>query len=151
MDKSQSIDVLNDLLGRTYDAEQGYKEAAENAKTTELANMFKANAEQRYTFGHEIKDCIKNFGGTPEKGQTIEGKVHQAWMDIRSTFANDDDLAVLKEVDRGEAKALETYKEVLENLPKATSEYNCIDAQCKKIESMQSRIKGLIASYEVTP
>ena len=148
MDKSKCISSLNNLLSRTYDAEAGYKAAAESAQTDALAKMFKANADQRYTFGHEIKECIKHLGGTPDKGQSMEGKIHQTWMDIRSALASNDDLAVLKEVDRGEANALGTYQEVLADLPKDVAGYERIDAQKKEIETLQGRVKGLIDTYE---
>ena len=147
MDKSKCINELNNLLTRTYDAEAGYKDAAANSQNANLASMFKNNAEQRYNFGHEIKECIKHLGGKPDKGQSIEGKIHQTWMDIRSSVASNDDLAVLKEVDRGEANALETYNEVLANLPKDLPGYDRIDAQKRQIETLQGQVKGLINNF----
>ena len=147
MNNSEIINVLNNLLARTYDAENGYKEAAENVESLSLSQTFKANAAQRYTFGHEIKDCIKAFGGTPNKGQTLEGKIHQVWMDIRSAFASNDDTAILKEVERGETDALEAYNEALNILPKDTAEFDRIDAQRKQIEQVIQKMRGLVPVF----
>ncbi len=146
MNNSNSIDALNSLLARTYDAEVGYKEAAENVESTRLAETFKANAAQRYTFGHEIKECIKSLGGTPKTGQSIAGQMHQAWMNVRSTLANNDETAVLKEVERGEESALETYKETLGALPRGAA-YDKIYAQQQQVESIKQRVKELVPVY----
>lgn len=143
MDNSKSIDALNELLARTYDAESGYKDAAENVQDLSLQNMFKANATQRYAFGKEIKDCIKNLGGTPDKGQSIEGQIHQVWMDIRAAFASKDDVAILKEINRGEEYALAAYDSALENLTIGTLAYDRIVAQRNQVRTIHSRTQTL--------
>ncbi len=143
MNNSKAIEALNDLLARTYDAESGYKDAAKNASNPNLEKMFSANAEQRYTFGHEIKDCITNLGGTPQKGQTVAGQAHQVWMDVRSAFSSNDDEAVLKEVNRGEEYAIEAYDNALQNLPIGTPEYDRIVAQRNQIRSVYNRTQNL--------
>ena len=53
---------LNDLLEKTYDAEKGFKKAAENVKNEALKNYFSKKAQERYDFGHELKSEIKSFG-----------------------------------------------------------------------------------------
>ena len=53
---------LNDLLERTYDAEKGFKKAAENVDHQGLKNYFRSKAQERYDFGHQIKNEIKAFG-----------------------------------------------------------------------------------------
>ncbi|NNC69757.1 MAG: DUF2383 domain-containing protein, partial [Flavobacteriaceae bacterium] len=39
---------LNELLEKNYDAEKGYKKAAENAQTNSLKNFFNRKAQERY-------------------------------------------------------------------------------------------------------
>lgn len=46
---------LNALLEKTYDAEKGFKKAAENIENNSLKIYFNRKAEERYTFGHELK------------------------------------------------------------------------------------------------
>ena len=46
---------LNELLEKNYDAEKGYKKAAENVENTKLKQFFNEQAQKRYDFGHEIK------------------------------------------------------------------------------------------------
>jgi len=148
MKNSDAIKALNDLSARTYDAEAGYKDAAENVTNPKLKAMFKANAEQRYTFGHEIKDCVSNLGGTPQKGGTLEGKAHQVWMDVRSAFTTNDEAAILKEVNRGEEYALEAYENALKNIQIGTPEYDRMVAQRNQIRSIYNRTQNLESIYD---
>jgi len=148
MKNSNAIEALNDLSARTYDAEAGYKDAAENVSNPKLKTLFKTNAEQRYTFGHEIKDCISKLGGTPQKGGTLEGKAHQVWMDVKSAISTNDDAAVLKEVNRGEEYALEAYENALENIEVGTPEYNQIVAQRNQVRSIYERTQNLESIFD---
>jgi len=148
MKNSNAIEALNDLSARTYDAEAGYKDAAENVSNPKLKTLFKANAEQRYTFGHEIKDCISKLGGTPQKGGTLEGKAHQVWMDVKSAITTNDDAAVLKEVNRGEEYALEAYENALENIEVGTPEYDQIVAQRNQVRSIYERTQNLESIFD---
>ncbi|EDP97508.1 PA2169 family four-helix-bundle protein [Kordia algicida OT-1] len=110
---------LNGLLEKTYDAEKGYKKAAENAKSTELKNFFERRAQERYNFGHEIKAELSKIDQKPEKGGSVTGSAHRTWMDVKSWFSSDNDEAMLEAAITGEKAALEEYNEVLskENEP----------------------------------
>lgn len=115
---------LNGLLEKNYDAEKGYRTAAENATSTALTNFFNRKAEQRKTFGKEIKSEIKTFGHTPDKGGSITGSAHRAWMNTKAFFSADNDESMLEEALRGEKASIEEYNEVIgskEPLPESTS------------------------------
>ncbi len=113
---------INELLEKNYDAEKGYKKAAEIVENPKLKQFFKDQAQDRYNFGHELKDEIKNVGSEPDKGGSTTGDLHRTWMDIRSTFTSNDEGAILKEVQKGEEAALEEYNEVINDttLPPTT-------------------------------
>lgn len=81
---------LNALLEKTYDAEKGFKKAAENTDHQQLKSFFQSKAQQRYDFGHELKDEIKSFGQEIDKGDSLTGKAHRAWMDVKALFSFDD-------------------------------------------------------------
>ncbi|MGA8853430.1 MAG: PA2169 family four-helix-bundle protein, partial [Christiangramia sp.] len=66
---------LNELLEKNYDAEKGYKLAAEKVKNQQLKSFFSKRAQERYDFGHELKSEIKNFGEDPDKGTSVKGDV----------------------------------------------------------------------------
>jgi uncharacterized protein (TIGR02284 family) len=113
---------LNELLEKNYDAEKGYKKAAEIVDNTKLKQFFESQAQHRYDFGHELKSEIRNFGETPDKGGSTTGDMHRTWMDIKSTFTSNDEEAILEEVQKGEKKAVEEYDEIISDttLPPTT-------------------------------
>jgi len=148
MENSKAIEALNDLSARTYDAEAGYKEAAENVKNPRLKSLCNEYAQQRYDFGHEIKDCVTKLGGTPQKGGTIEGKAHQIWMDVKTAFSSNDDATVLKEINRGEETTIKAYDEALENIQIGTPTYDKIVAQRNQVRSIFNRTQNLESIFE---
>lgn len=104
---------LNELLERTYDAEKGFKAAAEKVENPTIKQFFEKRAEQRYNFGHELKREIKAFGQEPDKGGSAKGTLHRNWMNLKSFFSNNDEEAMLEEVIRGEKEAVETYNDII--------------------------------------
>ena len=106
-------DKLNSILEKNYDAEKGYKKAAENAKSASLKRFFERKATERYNFGHEIKAELKGINQEPEKGGSVTGAAHRTWMDVKSWFSSDNDEAMLEAAITGEKAALEEYNEVL--------------------------------------
>ena len=104
---------LNELLERTYDAEKGFKQAAEKVDNKTIKQFFMDRAKQRYDFGHKLKAEIKAFGQSPEKGGSAKGTLHRSWVDFKSLFSNNNEEAMLEEVNRGEKEAIETYNDIL--------------------------------------
>jgi len=148
MENTNVINALNDLSARTYDAEAGYKQAAESVTHPKLKSLCNELAEQRYSFGHEIKDCISNLGGTPQTGGSIEGKAHQVWMDIKTAFTTNEDAAILKEINRGEETALEAYEAALDSIQIGTPLYDQLVAQRNQIRTNNQRIESLESIFE---
>ncbi|WAC03259.1 PA2169 family four-helix-bundle protein [Lacinutrix neustonica] len=134
---------LNELLERTYDAEKGYKKAAENVDHAGLKRYFTKQAQLRYDFGHELKDEIKSFGQEVDKGGSFTGSAHRAWMDVKAFFSTENEESMLEESIRGEKAAIDDYKEVLEDASLPMSTKNVLVKQKDKIETSLSRIKRL--------
>jgi len=116
-------DKLNDLLEKTYDAEKGFKKAAEHTDNAPLQSYFQRKAQERYDFGHELKSEIKTFGQEVDKGGSLAGAAHRTWMDVKAFFSADDAESMLEEAIRGEKAAIEEYEDVLKetSLPSTTS------------------------------
>lgn len=112
---SRVVSELNTLLTRNYDAEKGFKEAAENVDHPLLKDFFIGSASQRYDFGHQIKDEIAKVGGEPDKGTSGSGDVHRVWMNLKDLFTSQNGKAMLEECDRGEKAALHDYNKVLKD------------------------------------
>lgn len=134
---------LNDLLERTYDAEKGYKKAAENTKNNHLKSFFDKKAQERYNFGHELKTEIKTFGQEVDKGGSLTGAAHRTWMDVKAMFSTDNDESMLEEAIRGEKASLEEYNDVLSETDLPTSTQTVLVKQRDVIQSELGTIKRL--------
>lgn len=134
---------LNDLLEKTYDAEKGFKKAAENVEHSALKAYFNQKAQERYNFGHELKSEIKSFNQEVDKGGSLTGKAHRAWMDVKSLFSSDDEESMLEEAIRGEKTAVEEYEDVLSESTLPASTKSLLASQKNTIENGLSNIKTL--------
>lgn len=134
---------LNDLLEKNYDAEKGFKKAAENARHTGLKSYFSNKAQERYTFGHEIKSELRSFGQEPDKGGSATGAAHRTWMEVKSWFSTDDDEAMLEEAIRGEKASVAEYKDVLKETALPLSTQQLLERQKNAIEHGLVNIKRL--------
>ena len=112
MENDKVVSVLNELLTKNYDAEKGYKEAAEKISFKSLKSYFEGQAQNRYDFGHQIKELIAKYGGEPDKGTSIAGDLHRVWIAIRDAFTNGDE-AIYAEAIRGEEAFSAEYGEML--------------------------------------
>jgi len=138
-------DRLNDLITKNYDAEKGYEKAAELVEDTQLRAFFKNQAKSRYDFGHSLKSEIKSTGGDVDKGTSLKGDVHRAWMSVKDTFTGTDGKAMLEEVIRGEETAVEEYKEVLQDTTLAPTTQKMINSQVESIQSALAKARTLDA------
>ncbi|WP_124979378.1 ferritin-like domain-containing protein [Nonlabens xiamenensis] len=113
---------LNDLLTKNYDAEAGYKLAKDKVESNRLQDFFEKQQQERYNFGHELKNEIRSYGEEVDKGTSVKGDAHRTWMNIKSTFTYDNEEAILEEAIRGEKSAVEEYNEILSEttLPPST-------------------------------
>ncbi len=134
---------LNNLLEKTYDAEKGFKKAAENVENSALKNYFNQKAQERYEFGHELKGEIKSFNQEVDKGGSLIGDAHRAWMDVKKVFSSDNEESMLEEAIRGEKSSVEEYNEVLNETSLPLSTKNVLEKQKITIENGLSNIKTL--------
>jgi len=139
MNNESQIDILNDLIAKNYDAEYGFKEAAEDVESPSLKASFLEYSNQRNQFGHELKAIIKGLGGEVEKGDTIASKLHRTWMDLKSAITSNEEKNILEEVQRGENNALNHYEEALKNLDINSPAYQTVSRQCQSIRDSISK------------
>lgn len=104
---------LNELLERTYDAEKGFKQAADKVDNKTIKQFFLDSHNQRQNFGKELKAEIMSFGEKPEESGSTKGSIHRSWINFKSVFSSNNEEAMLEEVHRGEKEAIETYNDIL--------------------------------------
>ncbi|GAB3735382.1 ferritin-like domain-containing protein [Spirosoma lituiforme] len=141
--RGEILDQLNKLLTLSHDAEKGYQEAAENAKDTELKSLFMSQSRQRSEFAVSLDREIRALGGEPDNGTSITADLHRAWINIKSTFASDDDKATVEECHRGDKEALETYNAVLQETDLVASTRELLLQQKQSIDTANSTMARL--------
>lgn len=134
---------LNALLEKNYDGEKGYNKAAENTDHAGLKSFFSRKAQERRTFGHDLKTEIRTFGQEVDKGGSITGAAHRTWMDVKALFSADDAESMLEEAIRGEKAAVEEYDDVLQETSLPSSTKSILISQKNQIQSDLSQVKSL--------
>jgi uncharacterized protein (TIGR02284 family) len=114
-----AVKVLNDLIETTIDSAHGYEEAAENAKDPTLKTLFAERSRRRRELTRELQAEVRTFGGEPEDDQSLLGKAHNKFVDLKNAITGGDQKAVIDEVERGEDVIRDKYEKALrdEDLP----------------------------------
>lgn len=134
---------LNELLEKTYDAEKGFKNAADNIESKPLKSYFTSKAQERYNFGHELKTEIRSFNQEINKGGSLAGTAHRTWMDFKALLSLDNEESMLEEAIRGEKTAIKEYDNVISDISLPSSTKSLLESQKNKIENGLYKIKTL--------
>ncbi|MEO5788919.1 MAG: ferritin-like domain-containing protein [Gelidibacter sp.] len=138
-----TVNVLQGILEKNYDAEKGYKKAMQDAKTPALKNFLQKQAVQRSHFATAIDKELRDLDETPIESGSLTGTLHRAWIEIKSSVAGNDDAAVLEEVIRGEKASVDEYQEVMKNNTLAPKINSLLKSQLSDIQDTLSRVKTL--------
>ena len=141
--RGEILDQLNKLLTTSRDAEKGYQEAAENVKDAELKSLFLAQSRQRGEFAMELEREVRTLGGEPDNGTSLASDLHRAWINVKSTFANDDDKATVQECKRGDQEALDNYNSVLQETDLVASTRELLLRQKQSVDSAHASMARL--------
>ncbi len=135
---------VNELLARTIDAKKGYEMACENVKDVLLKSYFDKKVTEREMFADQLKAVIGSLGeDATETEGSMQGSAHRVWMDLKTTFSVDSNEAILEEAIRGEKKAVEDYKEVLNETYLSAQAKNIIESQLSMIQNSLATVKSL--------
>lgn len=106
-----TISLLNGLIETCEDGLEGFKQAAEGAKSEELKRTFMQYSQQRAGFVADLQNLVRTLGGDPEESGSTAGALHRGWINIKSAVTGQDDGAILVECERGEDSAKSEYQE----------------------------------------
>ncbi len=149
MDTREVINTLNDLIETCKDGEYGFRACAEQADAIDLEALFTRRADECREAARELQDQVVALGGTPDSGGSASGALHRGWVAVRSKLSNYDDLAVLKECERGEDVAVERYREALASpLPESLREI--VERQYRGVQRNHDQIRDLRDSLELS-
>jgi len=98
----RAVKVLNSLIETTMDSAHGYRNAAEGADNPEFKSLFSERAGKREELCHRLQQEVRTFGGEPEDDQSLMGRIHNKFAELRGDLMGRDDKGVIDEVERGE-------------------------------------------------
>ena len=149
MDNGAVISTLNDLVETCKDGEFGFHACAEQADAIDLEALFARRADQCREAARELQDLVLRLGGKPDSRGTTAGALHRGWVALRSKLARYDDLAVLKECERGEDVAIARYRDALASpLPESVREL--VERQYQGAQRNHDQIRDLRDSLQMS-
>jgi uncharacterized protein (TIGR02284 family) len=102
MSTDSTISTLNGLIKTTLDSMKGFKDAAEDAESTQFSTMFVDFARERSEVATALQAEVRRLGGDPEDDSGFLAAAHRSFMDLKAAFTGKDDKAIIQEVERGE-------------------------------------------------
>ena len=141
--QKEIISTVNGLIETLKDGQEGFKQAAEAVKDSELKSLFNEYSLQRSRFAGELQSQAINLGESkPEDSSSAAGAMHRAWINLKSAVTSGDDHAILAECERGEDSAVNEYKKAMEeDLSSPIRE--TVSRQYSEVKSAHDRIKSL--------
>jgi len=148
--QKEIISTLNSLIETLKDGEEGFKQAAEAVKDSNLKSLFYEFSQQRARFATELQSQAMNLGESePEESSSATGAMHRAWIDFKSAVTSGDDHAILAECERGEDSAVKEYEDALKaDLPAPLDDI--VSREYAEVKSAHDRIKGLRDATKAT-
>ena len=112
MHRDETVKVLNELVQTSEDGKLGFAEAAKEATTPDLKNMFHQRSVDCGTAVIELQALVMSLGGTPQENGTVSGVLHRGAAKVKATIG-DANLGMLEEVESAEDKAAAAYAKAL--------------------------------------
>jgi uncharacterized protein (TIGR02284 family) len=138
-----NISTLNGLIETLKDGQEGFRQASEAVKDSQLKSLFNELSLQRSKFAGELQNQVIQLGESdPEKTSSTAGAMHRAWINIKSAITSQDDHAILAECERGEDSAVSEYKKAMEeNLSSPIRDL--VSQQYTAVKEAHDRVKAL--------
>lgn len=140
------ISILKDLIEVCKDGEQGYKDAADDVKDSEVQKVLLKYSEQRGAYFSELQYVVKKLGGELEFSGTILGILHRRWMDVKFAVAGSNTESILNECLRGEKSAINNYEKAIarefppEIMNLVKRQYDGITEACEDIMHLSAEL-----------
>jgi len=113
VDQDRAIDVLEHLIERCRDGHNGFREAAEKVKRSDLKTWFNEVSLERGRFAEELQNELVRLGKPDKRVKgTTEGALHRAWLDTKAALGGDDHT-VLDWLEHGEDFAKDAYQKAM--------------------------------------
>jgi uncharacterized protein (TIGR02284 family) len=110
-----TIDALKELIVARRESEQGLQICAEHVRGSRLRALLLSHLHECAQALQELQSLVRLLGGDPEPPVRVAPAAYRRWADLRAALACDDDGVILDECERGESRALEVYRNALDD------------------------------------
>jgi uncharacterized protein (TIGR02284 family) len=139
----ETISVLDELIQTLKDGQQGFEQAAEGVKDSQLKSLFNEYSQQRSRFARALQNQVRTLGKSePESDSSAMGALHRGWINLKSVLSGGDDHAILAECERGEDSAVEAYQKALDD-DLSPDVYELVARQFTDVKAAHDRIRNL--------
>ncbi|MDQ6764852.1 MAG: PA2169 family four-helix-bundle protein [Verrucomicrobiota bacterium] len=139
------ISTLNSLIETLKDGQEGFRQAAEAVKDSQLKSLFNELSMQRSKFAGELQSQVIQLGEPkPENTSSTAGALHRAWINMKAAITTSDDHAILAECERGEDSAVAEYKKAMADDSHLSSPIReTVSQQYTAVKTAHDRVKAL--------
>jgi uncharacterized protein (TIGR02284 family) len=141
--QDHAVKVLNSLIETTLDSAHGYREAAENIKDASLRSMFEQRAQRRRELAGRLQEEVRSFGGEPQDDQSMMGKMHNKFVDLKNSMTGGSDKAVVDEVERGEDVIKGKYEHAMKDDDLPPECRQMVSRACEMIRADHDEISAM--------
>lgn len=138
----EHISVLQKLIGSCRNSQEGFRSAAEHVKDGSLKHFFNQQSLDRAQFAGELENIVQRLGKhDPDRSPGFGGKMHSAWMDMKSALGGGD-ASILSSIEAGEDAAKKEYEQAIKvGLPVDIREI--VARQSASVISAHDRVRTL--------
>lgn len=149
---SELLEILNDLVQINTDRTKGFENALkqleeegvqEELTTSELKNLFLSYIDQSRQFRLQLAKEVEVLGGNIETDTSTGGKIHRAWIDLKTTFTGHSTHSILEECEFGEDAILKAYDSALEEERLPAYIRDILNDQLAELTDAHDEIKAL--------
>jgi uncharacterized protein (TIGR02284 family) len=142
-EQKEIISTIDNLIKTLRDGEEGFEQASEDVKDSQLKSLFGEYSRQRSRFATELQSLAQSLGKSElETSSSAAGALHRGWINLKSALTRGDDHAILAECERGEDSAVEEYKKAIAGDLSAPV-HEIVSRQYSDIKKAHDHIKNL--------
>ena len=135
--------ALNRLIDTCRDGERGFRYAANHVTNPTVKALFLNTARERERFATELLPHAQRLGGATESDGSLAGGLHRGWMTLKDAVGGHDEMAIIREAERGERAALAAYEDGLNGVL-APGTREVIERQCGTVRESYGLVHALV-------
>jgi uncharacterized protein (TIGR02284 family) len=141
-DRSDAIDVIQNLIETCRDGQNGFRDAAEHTKDPSIRSYFNEQSLERARFAAELEQVVQRLGESdPDRTGSVAAAFHRAWIDFKSNVGMGDE-GVISAAETGEDAAKKAYEQALQaDLPGDAREI--VQRQAESVFRAHDRVRDL--------